>query len=89
MIGKLDEDNLNGVIDIIRSGIPDLKDGQEEIELDIETIDPVTLRKLYRYVKKVSKPVKVVQKPITQELQNYSDYSSGSSDSGEESNDGE
>jgi len=90
MIGKLDEDNLNGVIDIIRSGIPDLKDGQEEIELDIETIDPVTLRKLYRYVKKVSKPVKV-QKPISQEIPNYSDYSSGneSSDSGDESNDGE
>jgi len=90
MIGKLDEDNLNGVIDIIRSGIPDLKDGQEEIELDIETIDPVTLRKLYRYVKKVFKPVKVVQKPINQELQNLSDYSSNeSSDSGDESNDGE
>jgi len=87
MIGNLDEDNLNGVIDIIKSGIPDLKDGQEEIELDIETIDPVTLRKLYRYVKKVSKPVKV-QKPINQELQNFSDYSSGgeSSESGEESN---
>jgi len=91
MISRLDEDNLNGVIDIIRSGIPDLKDGQEEIELDIETIDPVTLRKLYRYVKKVSKPVKVVQKPINQEIQNLSDYSSvgESSDSGDESNDGE
>jgi len=91
MIGKLDEDNLNGVIEIIRSGIPDLKDGQEEIELDIETIDPVTLRKLYRYVKKVSKPVKVVPKPVNQELQNYSDYSSASesNDSGDESNDGE
>eukprot|EP00833_Pecoramyces_ruminatium_P001640 jgi/Orpsp1_1/1175672/evm.model.c7180000054772.1 len=89
MIGKLDEDNLNGVLDIIRSGIPDLKDGQEEIELDIETIDPVTLRKLYRYVKKVSKPEKVVQVPVNQELQNYSDYSSGndSSDSGDDSND--
>ncbi|ORX57887.1 Bromodomain-domain-containing protein [Piromyces finnis] len=91
MISRLDEDNLNGVIDIIRSGIPDLKDGQEEIELDIETIDPVTLRKLYRYVKKVSKPVKTVQKPVNQEIQNLSEYSSAgeSSDSGDESNDGE
>jgi len=91
MIGQLDEDNLNGVIEIIRSGIPDLKDGQEEIELDIETIDPVTLRKLYRYVKKVSKQAKVVQKPVNQEIQNFSDYSSAgeSSESGDESNDGE
>jgi len=56
MINYLSEEKISGVVDIIKSSIPEIKDTQEEIEIDIETLNPATLYKLYNYVKKVSKP---------------------------------
>ncbi|TPX58022.1 hypothetical protein PhCBS80983_g03420 [Powellomyces hirtus] len=54
LISQLSEEHMGGVVEIIRSGLPHLRDTQEEIELDIETIDSSTLCALYDYVKKAS-----------------------------------
>ncbi|ORX58554.1 hypothetical protein BCR36DRAFT_366772 [Piromyces finnis] len=87
MINYLSEEKISGVVDIIRSSIPDIKDSQEEIELDIETIDPATLYKLYNYVKKVSKP-KCSKKKENKNEETSSDESSvESSDSEDETSD--
>ncbi|KAK9457654.1 Bromodomain-containing protein [Dipodascopsis uninucleata] len=46
---------LNHVIKMIHESMPHLKNaGQEEIELDVDQLDPVTLMKLYNYVTKNS-----------------------------------
>ncbi|KAJ3193326.1 hypothetical protein HK101_005047 [Irineochytrium annulatum] len=50
MLGALDGRHLTKVAEIIRSGMPDVP-LSEEIELDIETIDPVTLWALWTHVK--------------------------------------
>ncbi|KAI8585824.1 Bromodomain-containing protein, partial [Geranomyces variabilis] len=55
MISNLDEYHMSGVVEIIRSGLPHLRDTQEEIELDIDTIDGPTLCTLWDYVKKASR----------------------------------
>ncbi|KAJ3045240.1 Bromodomain containing protein 3 [Rhizophlyctis rosea] len=52
MMGTLSEHHMAGVVDIIREGIPQLRDVENEIELDIDSIEPVTLAKLYDYVLK-------------------------------------
>ncbi|KAI9365970.1 hypothetical protein DFJ73DRAFT_806491 [Zopfochytrium polystomum] len=52
-IGDLDPDKLESVYQIIRSGLPNLDTeaaGQEEIELDIDSLDRVTLFRLYQFV---------------------------------------
>ncbi|KAJ3212834.1 hypothetical protein HDU67_003575 [Dinochytrium kinnereticum] len=50
MIGSLTNKHQMGVIDIIRSGMPQLS-GEGEIELDIDALDRVTLVKLFDFVK--------------------------------------
>jgi len=87
MISYLSEEKISGVVDIIRSSIPDIKDTQEEIELDIETIDPATLFKLYNYVKKVSKPKNGKKKENKNEETSSDESSVESSDSEEETSD--
>ncbi|KAG0294739.1 hypothetical protein BGZ98_001650, partial [Dissophora globulifera] len=53
-INMLEQDKLGKVVKIIHDGMPHLRDngGQEEIELDVDSLDPKTLYKLYQYVKK-------------------------------------
>ncbi|KAG0289366.1 hypothetical protein BGZ98_003852 [Dissophora globulifera] len=53
-INKFEGDKLANVVQIIHSSMPHLRDngGQEEIELDMDSLDPRTLFKLYQYVKK-------------------------------------
>ncbi|KAJ3150757.1 hypothetical protein HDU86_006265 [Geranomyces michiganensis] len=55
LISNLDEYHMCGVVEIIRSGLPHLRDTQEEIELDINTIDGSTLCTLWDFVKKASR----------------------------------
>ncbi|KAJ3191390.1 hypothetical protein HK101_007816 [Irineochytrium annulatum] len=50
MLGALDARHLTKVAEIIRSGMPNVP-MSEEIELDIETIDPATLWALWSHVK--------------------------------------
>lgn len=52
MMGTLSEQYMAGVVEIIREGIPQLRDAENEIELDIDSIEPGTLAKLYDYVLK-------------------------------------
>lgn len=54
LINTLGEVETAGVVEIIRSGLPHLRDTQEEIELDIDSIDDGTLSRLYDFVKKAS-----------------------------------
>ncbi|KAJ3386813.1 hypothetical protein HDU84_001260 [Entophlyctis sp. JEL0112] len=52
-IGDLSPDKLEGVYQIIKSGMPTLDTqaaGQDEIELDIDSLDKVTLSRLYNFV---------------------------------------
>lgn len=58
LIGNLDEYSMAGVVEIIRTGLPHLRDTEEEIEIDIDSIDEGTLLRLYDFVKKASKDVK-------------------------------
>ncbi|KAI7820013.1 hypothetical protein BC939DRAFT_458684 [Gamsiella multidivaricata] len=53
-INKFEGDKLANVVQIIHNSMPHLRDngGQEEIELDMDSLDPRTLYKLYQYVKK-------------------------------------
>ena len=53
-INKFEGEKLATVVQIIHSSMPHLRDngGQEEIELDMDSLDPRTLYKLYQYVKK-------------------------------------
>ena len=52
MIGTLSEQAMAGVVDIIREGLPEIGDAENEIELDIDSIEPFTLAKLYDFVLK-------------------------------------
>ncbi|KAL6622239.1 hypothetical protein U3516DRAFT_585878 [Neocallimastix sp. 'constans'] len=87
MINYLSEEKISGVVDIIKSSIPDIKDTQEEIELDIETINPATLYKLYNYVKKVSKPKNGKKNQNKNEDTSSGESSGESSESEDESSD--
>lgn len=50
-IPELDESKLDTVIALIRETMPNLDtEGQQEIELDIDTMPPETVRKLYNFV---------------------------------------
>ncbi|KAJ1951965.1 hypothetical protein EC988_003813, partial [Linderina pennispora] len=49
-IEELDPNRLRVALMIIKSAYPDLNEDEEEIELDIDTLDHFTLRKLYEYV---------------------------------------
>lgn len=51
LIGQLNEVYMDGVVEIIRAGLPQLQDTKEEIEIDIDTIDDITLSRLYNFVK--------------------------------------
>ncbi|KAK9460033.1 Bromodomain-containing protein [Lipomyces oligophaga] len=52
-ITALSGQKLNHVVKMIHDSMPHLKSaGQEEIELDVDQLDPVTLVKLYQYVTK-------------------------------------
>ncbi|KAJ3020709.1 UNVERIFIED_CONTAM: hypothetical protein HDU68_010001 [Siphonaria sp. JEL0065] len=58
-IEDLSPDKLEGVYQIIRSGLPSLDTqaaGQEEIELDIDSLDRVTLSRLYHFVINAARP---------------------------------
>ncbi|KAJ3113629.1 hypothetical protein HDU96_003123 [Phlyctochytrium bullatum] len=57
-IEDLSPDQLETVYKIIQSGLPNLETqtaGQQEIELDIEALDKVTVYKLYKFVKSSTK----------------------------------
>ncbi|KAI8361275.1 Bromodomain-containing protein [Mortierella sp. GBAus27b] len=57
-INKFEGEKLANVVQIIHNSMPHLRDngGQEEIELDMDSLDPRTLYKLYQYVKKNTAP---------------------------------
>lgn len=57
-IPVLDEDKLQHVIKIIQASLPDLTANDEEIELDMDSLDNKTLLKLYDFVIKGDKPGK-------------------------------
>ncbi|KAJ3211677.1 hypothetical protein HDU67_004356 [Dinochytrium kinnereticum] len=96
-INDLSPDKLETVYEIIRSGLPNLDTqsaGQEEIELDIDSLDKSTLYKLYKFVKNSTKkpppkrqktvaPKKTEAKPPPPKPKERPD-SSSSSDEGEE-----
>ena len=49
-------DRIGGLVSIIQERIPSLKDAPaDEIEIDIDSLDPMTLRELERYVESVLK----------------------------------
>ncbi|KAJ3040639.1 hypothetical protein HDV00_010664 [Rhizophlyctis rosea] len=50
MMGTLSEHHMAAVVEIIREGIPQLRDVENEIKFDIDSIEPVTLAKLYDYL---------------------------------------
>ncbi|KXS22312.1 hypothetical protein M427DRAFT_50638 [Gonapodya prolifera JEL478] len=59
-IGHLSDDHIDEVVEIIKMRMPDLPtsqqpndDEEEEIELDMDTIDQGTLQLLYTYVEKI------------------------------------
>jgi hypothetical protein len=56
-INLLSSEDLGTVVTIIQQSLPQLKDatGDEEIELDIDSLDTKTLHKLYRFVMKNTK----------------------------------
>ncbi|KAL1916111.1 uncharacterized protein VTP21DRAFT_6115 [Calcarisporiella thermophila] len=57
LFGQLNEEQIAGALQIIQENMPQLQnEGQEEIELDIDALDPHTLHKLYEYVRKCTGP---------------------------------
>lgn len=55
-ITELDGDRLDQAIRIIHEDRPELKNNDEEIELDIDALNPRTLYKLYKFVVRPPKP---------------------------------
>ncbi|KAI0048423.1 Bromodomain-containing protein, partial [Auriscalpium vulgare] len=49
-ISALDVTKLERVIQIIHEGVPEIRDSQEEIELEIDTLPSAVLTKLYNFV---------------------------------------
>ncbi|KAJ3144796.1 hypothetical protein HDU89_007760 [Geranomyces variabilis] len=80
MISNLDEYHMSGVVEIIRSGLPHLRDTQEEIELDIDTIDGPTLCTLWDYVKKASRKMNSGPRGLASDEDESDDASSSDSD---------
>ncbi|KAJ3076813.1 hypothetical protein HK102_005340 [Quaeritorhiza haematococci] len=56
MINNLAEVDMMGVIEIIKQNMPELKDNQEEIELDLNNMSSECLTQLYSFVKKAMNP---------------------------------
>ncbi|KAJ3188601.1 hypothetical protein HDU85_004315 [Gaertneriomyces sp. JEL0708] len=54
LITRVPDEHMDKVLNIIRSGLPQLDETEGEIELDVETIDAVTLVELYSFVKEVA-----------------------------------
>ncbi|RKP22504.1 hypothetical protein SYNPS1DRAFT_25728 [Syncephalis pseudoplumigaleata] len=72
-INLLSGDKLTTVVAIIQQSVPSLKDatGEEEIELDIDSLDAKTLRKLYRFVmKNTKKKTSRKSRQVSEEEQN-------------------
>ncbi|KAI7819147.1 Bromodomain-containing protein [Gamsiella multidivaricata] len=65
-INDLEGDQLAKVVQIIHDSMPHLRDsgGQEEIELDMDSLDPRTLYKLYQYVRSSTKHKRPVPKKV-------------------------
>jgi hypothetical protein len=55
-IGLLEGAKLERVIQIIHEGVPEIRDSQDEIELDIDTLPAHVLSKLYHTVMRPIKP---------------------------------
>ncbi|TFY79734.1 hypothetical protein EWM64_g4278 [Hericium alpestre] len=51
-IQHLDGQKLEKVIQIIHEGVPEIRDSQEEIELEIDTLPPAVLQRLFNFVLK-------------------------------------
>lgn len=52
-INNLAPEDLGKIVQIIHQRMPELAEEQDEIEIDIDALDPGTLRALERYVKQV------------------------------------
>lgn len=52
-INELDQNNLTRVVEIIQARMP-LGSSEEEIELDIDSMDSLTLRDLQSYIRELS-----------------------------------
>eukprot|EP01090_Pellita_catalonica_P015238 TRINITY_DN407_c0_g1_i1.p1 TRINITY_DN407_c0_g1~~TRINITY_DN407_c0_g1_i1.p1 ORF type:complete len:757 (-),score=185.82 TRINITY_DN407_c0_g1_i1:34-2304(-) len=55
-INTLPTEHLGEVVKIIRKSMPDLVETEEEMEIDIDSLNTPTLRELERYVQSVTKP---------------------------------
>lgn len=51
--GTLPTHHLSHIVGLIRSFMPQLQDAAEEIELDIDTMDPKLVRKVFKYITKI------------------------------------
>jgi hypothetical protein len=49
-LGTLNSDQLSHIVNMIRNSVPELRNSSEEIELDIEALDPSLVAQMYRYV---------------------------------------
>ncbi|ORY37957.1 Bromodomain-containing protein, partial [Rhizoclosmatium globosum] len=95
-IELLSPDKLEGVYQIIRNGMPSLDSvsGQDEIELDIDSLDKVTLSRLYHFVinaatgRPVTSAPPPVSAPKSLSTANGNASSSDSDDSGSDSDSG-
>eukprot|EP01026_Neomeris_dumetosa_P029497 TRINITY_DN2390_c0_g3_i2.p1 TRINITY_DN2390_c0_g3~~TRINITY_DN2390_c0_g3_i2.p1 ORF type:complete len:469 (+),score=75.33 TRINITY_DN2390_c0_g3_i2:116-1522(+) len=89
------DDALQVVIEIIRSGSPNAvpADQVDEFELDMEVLDAKTIWKLYNFVKKIKQKKANQREQVTSKGARVQDSDSGSSmdsdDGDEESDDGE
>ena len=65
-IALIPPESFDGVIEIIREYLPANKSLNDEIELDMDDMDPRTIRKLQAFVKKVvpDVPASKVQPPV-------------------------
>ncbi|RKP14508.1 Bromodomain-containing protein, partial [Piptocephalis cylindrospora] len=54
-VNDLPYEHLEGVLSIIREGMPSLVDGKDELELDLNLFDQRTFTRLYRYVEGIIK----------------------------------
>lgn len=64
----INEKMLKNVITIIKEGLPDLQD-DDEIELEMDSLDNATLSRLYRYLVSSKRKVKKVKKDDNEEEQ--------------------
>ncbi|KAG1493889.1 hypothetical protein G6F46_001014 [Rhizopus delemar] len=73
-INNLTGDRLNTVVDIIRSSMPNLDgQGQEEIVLDIDSLDRSTLHRLHEFVTGESL-LKHKKSPLAKKQRNYGEH---------------